>query len=185
MFPTQLDSGGPVMSRTSLKLFRVVGIAWLIAAVPVLGPEPSGVAEGSADGGVATRPQLTNGPCGEHATTNIIFDGTDGVSAYSSILVDPSNREWPYEMFVLRESWGAVKGKPPEGNGYYRYRSRDGRAWERVGGKVAGPMTGDLCFFYRVGTGVTPFPLAPQAATPEDRFVAYYRLGSPRQPTDH
>ena len=52
-------------------------------------------------------------------------------------------------MFVLRESWGAVKGKTPEGNGYYRCRSKDGKTWERVGGKVKGPMTGDLCFFYR------------------------------------
>lgn len=138
----------------------------------------------STDGVHWKRPALTNVPFGEHKTTNILFDVKDGVSAYSSILVDPSNKEWPYEMRVLRESWGAVKGKAPEGNGYYRYRSKEGRSWERVGGKMGGPMTGDLCFFYRVGGALTPFPLVAgeKAETP---YVAYYRLGSPGRPTDH
>jgi len=143
----------------------------------------------SDDGVHWTRPQLSNVPFGRHEKTNIIFDVTDGVSAYSSILVDRDNREWPYEMFVLRESWSAVNGKPPEGNGYYRYRSKDGKSWERVGDKVKGPMTGDLCFFYRVGqasslpgrleTGPTDALLQP------GDYVAYYRLGAPGKPTDH
>lgn len=124
----------------------------------------------SEDGVHWTRPELDNVPFGEHAKTNIVFDVNDGVSAYSSILFDRANRDWPYEMFVLRESWGAVKGKAPEGNGYYRYRSRDGRKWERNGGIVNDPMKGDLCFFYR---------------RPEGGYVAYYRLGSPGRPTDH
>ncbi|TMD02230.1 MAG: hypothetical protein E6J01_18075 [Chloroflexi bacterium] len=63
-----------------------------------------------------TRPKLANVSFGKHERTNIIFDVTDGVSAYSSMLVDPANRDWPYAMFVLRESWGAVKGKAPQGN---------------------------------------------------------------------
>jgi hypothetical protein len=124
----------------------------------------------SRDGIHWTRPQLRNVPFGKHKTTNIIFDVNDGVSAYSSILVDPANRDWPYEMFVLRESWGAVKGKAPQGNGYYRYRSKDGKKWERIGNVINDPMKGDLCFFYR---------------DPEHGYVAYYRLGSPRRPTDH
>lgn len=123
----------------------------------------------SPDGVHWTRPQLSNVPFGQHRTTNIIFDVTEGVSAYASVLIDPANQDWPYEMFVLRESWAAVKGAPPEGNGYYRYRSKDGRAWEPVGGRVAGPMTGDLCFFYRDA----------------DEYVAYYRLGAPPKETDH
>jgi hypothetical protein len=124
----------------------------------------------SADGVHWTRPDLDNVPFAGHRKTNILFDVTDGVSAYSSILVDPARRDRPYEMFVLRESWGAVKGKAPEGNGYYRYRSRDGRKWERTGGVINDPMKGDLCFFYR---------------DPGKGYVAYYRLGGPRQPTDH
>jgi len=117
-----------------------------------------------------TRPKLANVSFGKHERTNIIFDVTDGVSAYSSMLVDPANRDWPYAMFVLRESWGAVKGKAPQGNGYYRYRSKDGKSWERIGSVINNPMGGDLCFFYREADG---------------SYVAYYRLGSPRQPTDH
>jgi hypothetical protein len=124
----------------------------------------------STDGVHWTRPKLTNVPFGKHKTTNILFDVKDGVSAYSSILVDPARRDWPYEMFVLRESWGAVKGKAPQGNGYYRYRSRDGKKWERVGGVINDPMKGDLCFFYR---------------HPKEGYVAYYRLGSPGKKTDH
>jgi hypothetical protein len=124
----------------------------------------------SADGIAWTRPMLNNVPFVEHKTTNIIFDVDEGVSAYSSVLVDPANRDWPYEMFVLRESWAAVKGKPPQGNGYYRYRSKDGMKWERNGGVINDPMRGDLCFFYR---------------DPREGYVAYYRLGGTRQPTDH
>lgn len=106
----------------------------------------------------------------------------------SSILVDPENRQWPYEMFVLRESWIAVKGSPPQGNGYYRYHSKDGKSWQRVGGKVKGPMTGDLCFFYKVGKAASlPGRLEGLAnGIPHDGvYVAYYRLGAPGKPTDH
>jgi hypothetical protein len=124
----------------------------------------------SDDGVHWTRPKLGNVPFGEHKTTNILFDVSEGVSAYSSVLVDPANRDRPYEMFVLRESWGAVKGKAPKGNGYYRYRSRDGRRWEPTGDFVNDPMKGDLCFFYR---------------DPDGGYVAYYRLGGTRKPTDH
>ena len=63
-----------------------------------------------------------------------------------------------------------MKGKAPKGNGYYRYRSKDGKRWESMGEFVDDPMRGDLCFFYRDLTG---------------GYVAYYRLGGPRQPTDH
>jgi hypothetical protein len=124
----------------------------------------------SSDGVHWRRPMLENVPFGKHQRTNIIFDVKEGVSAYSSILIDPAKRDAPYEMFVLRESWGAVKGKAPRGNGYYRYRSRDGKQWQATGEFVNDPMKGDLCFFYR---------------DPVEGYVAYYRLGSARQPTDH
>lgn len=123
----------------------------------------------SDDAKTWTRPALHNVAWPGFENTNIIFDTDEGVSAYSSILIDEMNHEWPYEMFVLREAWGFVRGRPSEGNGYYRYRSHDGRAWEPVGGKIDGPMTGDLCFFYKQDGG----------------YVAYYRLGYESQPTDH
>lgn len=124
----------------------------------------------SEDGVKWNRPLLDNVSFGKHPKTNIIFDVADGVSAYSSILIDPKDRDWPYAMYVLRESWGAVKGKAPEGNGYYRYRSRDGKKWERVGKVINDPMKGDLCFFYLNSDG---------------SYVAYYRLGGKGKPTDH
>jgi hypothetical protein len=135
----------------------------------------------SDDGVHWRRPRLNNVAFEDQPETNILFDVTEGVSAYSSVLVDAGNREWPYEMFALRESWSAVKGQPPEGNGYYRYRSKDGKSWQRVGGKVAGPMTGDLCFFYRPSLK----PAAIGGATEGAGYVAYYRLGAASQPTDH
>lgn len=124
----------------------------------------------SDDGVRWARPKLDNVVFGTHKKTNIIFDVDDGVSAYSSILIDPSNPDSPYEMFALRESWSKVKGKPPQGNGYYRYRSKDGKHWQRFGNVVNDPMKGDLCFFYKDA---------------KEGYVAYYRLGAPGKKTDH
>lgn len=124
----------------------------------------------SDDGVRWSRPKLDTVSFGAHKKTNIIFDVGDGVSAYSSILVDCANKDWPYEMFVLRESWSKVKGKPPQGNGYYRYRSKDGKRWQRFGNVVNDPMKGDLCFFYK---------------DQKQGYVAYYRLGAPGKKTDH
>ena len=119
----------------------------------------------STDGVHWSRPELSNASFAGHSKTNIIFDSSEGVSDYASVFVDPANREWPYEMFALRYGKQTL-----EGMGYYRYRSKDGRKWESAGGKVKGPMTGDLCFFYR---------------DPDFGYVAYYRLGAPGKPTDH
>lgn len=129
----------------------------------------------STDGVHWTRPKLSNVSVEGHKQTNIIFDLSQGVSAYGSVNVDPKNKEYPYDMIALREAWmpklpgGSPHKAPPQGNGYYRYRSKDGRAWEPVG-KIAGPMTGDLAFFYRYG---------------DNDYVCYYRLPGLKQPTDH
>lgn len=125
----------------------------------------------SDDGVHWTRPELSNESIGEHATTNILFDLSQGVAAYPSVFVDPQNLEWPYSMIALREYQGSkAHGKPPEGNGYYRYRSKDGKKWEPLG-KVQGAMNKwDLAFFY---------------CHPGGGQVCYYRATGPRQPTDH
>jgi hypothetical protein len=124
----------------------------------------------SQDGINWTRPQLTNVSHQGHEQTNIILDPKHGMASYGSIFVDPENHDWPYGMIVLRESFlASAHGTPPEGPGYYRYRSKDGRAWELVR-KTKGPMVGDLAFFYRGDN---------------DDYVCYYRLGGPAQPNDH
>jgi hypothetical protein len=125
----------------------------------------------SANGVHWTRPKLSNESIGEHTQTNVLFDLTQGVSAYPSILVDPNDREWPYTMIALREHQGSkAHGVPPQGNGYYRYRSKDGKKWEPMG-KVEGPMNKwDLAFFYR---------------NPEGGNLCYYRASGDRRPTDH
>jgi hypothetical protein len=120
----------------------------------------------SDDGINWTRPQLPGVPFGEHKNTNILFSLEQGTAAYSSIMIDPSNRETPYRMLVLREA--SLEGKPPGGGGYYGYESRDGYAWKLKGGPITEPMSGDLCFFYCVGR----------------EYFAYYRLGGKKQPTD-
>jgi hypothetical protein len=125
----------------------------------------------SDDGVHWTRPELSNESIGEYASTNILFDLSQGVSAYPSVFVDPNDRQWPYAMIALREYQGSkAHGKPSEGNGYYRYGSKDGKKWEPLG-KLQGAMNKwDLAFFYR---------------QPRDAWVCYYRATGPRQPTDH
>ena len=88
----------------------------------------------SVDGVHWTRPALANESIGEHTTTNVIFGLSQGASAYPSLYVDPKDHAWPYRMIVLHEHQGSkAHGIPPEGNGYYRYRSKDGKKWEPPG----------------------------------------------------
>ena len=84
----------------------------------------------SVDGVHWTRPELSEVPFGDHKTTNILFRLDQGTAAYSSIMIDPSDRETPYHMYLLREK--SSEGRPPAGSGYYRYRSPDGYRWEFV-----------------------------------------------------
>jgi len=123
----------------------------------------------SADGVHWTRPELQEVPFGEHKTTNILLRLDQGTAAYSSIMIDPSDRDNPYLMYVLREK--SVEGKPPSGkNGFYRYRSPDGYHWELLSDVITGPISGDSGFIYRFKP---------------DQYVAYYRLGQPKQPGDY
>ena len=122
----------------------------------------------SADGVHWTSPELSEVPFGDHKTTNILFRLDQGTAAYSSIMIDPSDRGTPYHMYVLREK--SVEGAAPAGNGYYRYRSPDGYTWELVGGPITDPMKGDSSFFFRFRP---------------NEYVAYYRLALPKQPQDY
>lgn len=122
----------------------------------------------SPDGVRWSRPKLSNVNYPGFATNNIIFGLGDGAAAYSSVMVDPSNKQFPYEMLILRHR--SPEGQPAGGTGYYRYRSHDGYKWESLGGPIKQPMSGDLCFFYRTGPG---------------DYFAYYRLGGKKEPSDH
>ena len=123
----------------------------------------------SPDGLHWRRPELALVPFGEHKTTNILFPLSEGTAAYSSILINPTDGDAPYKMYLLRET--SLEGKPPRGkSGYYLYQSPDGYQWELIDGPITDPMKGDLSFFYRLG---------PQ------HYVAYYRLAAPKQPNDH
>ena len=124
----------------------------------------------SNDGVHWTRPELPNCPIPGHDKTNIILDSKQGVGAYASIIINPNNKEWPYEMFALRAGWAEGEGSPPQGTGYYRYRSREGKVWEAVGNRIQGPMKGDICYFYNDN---------------DEGYVAYYRMAAELSETDH
>lgn len=119
----------------------------------------------SDDGINWTRPELSIVPLEGHPKTNILF----GIlTVYPSLFVDPGNKEWPYEMFVLHEN--SALGPAPDSNGFYRYRSKDGKHWDRIS-KAQGPMTGDLGMVQRNLEG--------------PGYVCFFRLAGPRQPNDH
>lgn len=122
----------------------------------------------STDGMNWSRPELDIYPYEGHKKTNIVFDVTDGTSSYASLIINPDNTEWPYEMYCLHEN--SVIGPPPDGYGYYRYQSKDGKRWEKVHGPIMEPMNGDLSFFYK---------------DPDEGYMAYYRLAAERQENDH
>ena len=119
----------------------------------------------SDDGVHWTRPEMSIVSLEGHEKTNILFDVQ---AVYPSVFVDPENKEWPYEMFVLHLD--SALGPAPDGNGVYRYRSKDGRHWELLR-KVQGPMTGDIAMVQRDLDG--------------PGYVSYFRLCDPRQPDDH
>jgi hypothetical protein len=126
----------------------------------------------SKDGINWTRPELDIHPYGDHKKTNLIFPSSKfGLQAYSSVLIDPKDREWPYQMWVLQTDTEIVKS--PHGYGYHRYRSRDGKHWDWVSGPITGCILGDVLFVYRgEDFGV-------------QGYVGYYRTGGELQEGDH
>lgn len=126
----------------------------------------------SKDGLNWIRPAIPGANWGEHKNTNVIFDShVFGLQAYASVLVDPKNREWPYQMWVLQSNTEIAQS--PHGYGYHRYRSRDGKTWEWKDGPITGCILGDVLFVYDgKDFGV-------------DGYVGYYRTGGEKQEDDH
>ncbi len=138
----------------------------------------------SKDGVTWYRPMLSlvRWPGYEH--TNILLDlASGGTAVYASVFVDPANHDWPYEMFVLRSpKLGGVENKvghlpgPEEKLGTYRYRAKDGKAWELVEGPIHPSVGGgaDVSYVHREpdGSYVSYFKSYPKLRE-GDRIVRY------------
>ncbi|NQT59873.1 MAG: hypothetical protein HQ557_12895 [Bacteroidetes bacterium] len=124
----------------------------------------------SKDGINWYRPELPYVSWPGYDYTNIILDLDSGGSAqYASVLVDPTNKEWPYEMFVMRTPiFGPNPDKvghlpaPSEKRASYRYRSHDGKDWKLVEGPIHPSVGGgaDVCYVHR---------------EPDGSYVSYYK----------
>lgn len=138
----------------------------------------------SEDGVSWYRPKLPFVTWPGYDRTNIIFDlDSGGTAVYASVLVDPTNADWPYEMFVLR---APVYGPDPEHVGHlpapvekratYHYRSKDGKDWELFEGPIHPSRGGgaDVSYVYRQADGsyVSYFKSYP-GLKEGDRIVTY------------
>ena len=124
----------------------------------------------SKDGVNWYRPMLPYVSWPGHDRTNILLDlDSGGTAVYASVFVDPENKEWPYEMFVMRSpKLGNVVNKvgslPAPGHhvlGSYRYRSKDGKDWDLVEGPLMTTPRGDVCYVYR---------------QPDGSYVSYFKI---------
>ena len=134
----------------------------------------------SKDGVKWYRPDLdiVKWPGYEH--NNIIFDmDSGGTSVYASVFVHPENKEWPYEMFVMRSpKWAGLKinmvgGRPgpKERFGNYRYHSKDGINWVLFEGPIypSHGGGGDVSYVYHM---------------PNGSYVSYFKTYTPLRPED-
>jgi hypothetical protein len=120
----------------------------------------------SVDGVHWIRPKLSFVKRDGYQQTNILMDFW---VSYASVNIDPK-RPWPYEMFLMcepsyRTSSGRIPGMPlPPGKkthpaGIYRFRSKDGKAWQAFEGPI-NLETSDSCYLYR---------------TADDQYVAFHK----------
>jgi len=99
----------------------------------------------SKDGVQWVRPKLDFVSWPGHEKTNILFDNNEyGNWTFPNVLIDPDNKEWPYEMFVV---WNGKKvqegldllgapGPTKSKRAAYRFRSKDGKKWEILAGPL-------------------------------------------------
>jgi len=143
----------------------------------------------SEDGVHWKRPELSFVENAGYKKTNILMDNW---MSYASVNID-EKRPWPYEMFVFLDPLlfdmgsAQIEGLPlPSGKkkhpyGAYRFRSKDGKAWEAF----EGPLdfkTADSCYIYRTADGQyvalhkTELPTFPGGVTPWDIGDGVVRL---------
>jgi len=99
----------------------------------------------SKDGVIWYRPKLSIVSWPGYEQTNILFDNNEnGNWTFPNVFVDPDNREWPYEMFIV---WNGRKiqkdltllgapGPTRHKRAAYRFHSKDGKKWEIVEGPL-------------------------------------------------
>lgn len=137
----------------------------------------------SKDGIHWYRPKLPFVKWPGHDSTNIILDlNSGGTAVYASVIVNPKDKQWPYEMFVIRNPSlgpdsnhvGNLPAPSPEKRGTYRYRSHDGKDWKLVSGPLH-PLGrgGDVSYVYREPDGSYLSYFKQYSMEPGDRIVPY------------
>lgn len=173
------DSGGVMAHGTILRdPYDGLWKAWLISTPPETTLEElDGIHEEerrltyleSEDGVHWDRPMLPYVSWPGYEKTNILLSHeSGGASTYASVLLDSSNQEHPYEMFIMRGAHGGVEYKNPDktsplgkGEGIYRYRSKDGTDWTPVEGPL-GNAPSDVLYVYQKTDG---------------SYIGYYKTG--------
>ncbi len=112
----------------------------------------------SKDGVHWIRPELPYFPYGKYKKTNLMFDGKKVVGRrWASVIVNPKNKEWPYEMFVFQGIAQERRYLEKLWNEGYsmlsRYHSKDGKKWECINENIKGPMNSAVAFVYPDGKG--------------------------------
>lgn len=137
----------------------------------------------SKDGVSWYRPKLNFVKWPGYDRTNILFDlNSGGTAVYASVLVDVNNKEWPYEMFLIRNPSlgpdsthvGHLPAPSPEKRGIYRYRSKDGKDWKLFSGPLL-PLGrgGDVAYIYRETDGSYLAYFKQYSKESGDRIIPY------------
>jgi hypothetical protein len=195
LVPTMPWDGGGIMAHGTVIHDPIDGLwkAWQVSTPPEVtfeGMEAKHESQRrltyleSKDGVNWYRPKLPFVSWPGYDSTNIIFDlNSGGTAVYASVIVDTTNKEWPYEMFVLRSpkaagmpnKVGNLPG-PKEKLGTYRYRSKDGKDWKLVEGPIAASVGGgaDVSYVYREpdGSYMSYYKTYPKMR-PGDRIITY------------
>jgi len=123
----------------------------------------------SKDGVKWVRPELSFVPWAGYEKTNILMDVW---CSYASVNIKPK-KAWPYEMTIFRHEalpWGL-----------YRYRSKDGKKWDRIGEPLE-LKTNDSCYLYEFSGGKhvayhkTEMPAFPGGLAPYDIAAGGLRM---------
>ena len=137
----------------------------------------------SKDGVHWYRPKLPFVHWPGYDSTNILLDlNSGGTAVYASVIIDPKNKTWPYEMFVIRNPSlgpdpnhvGNLPAPSPDKRGTYRYRSHDGKDWKLIAGPIH-PLGkgGDVSYVYRQADGSYVSYFQSYSFLEGDRIIPY------------
>ena len=133
----------------------------------------------SKDGINWYRPKLSIVGWPGYEKTNILLDiiNENGNWTYANVFIDPDNKEWPYEMFMVWNGRTVQKGLTLLGapgprrskRAAYRFRSKDGKKWEIFEGPLDFARK-DVLFVYK---------------NPDNSYTAYIRVYIKKNPFAH